>query len=322
MIKSWLLYLCALAAAVVFHTFYFGWFSWFLLVLAVLLPVFSFLVSLLAMLRVRLLLHAPAGCVRGASFYVTLRGANGFLPLPRCRFRLTVTSLMTGKSQVFHQNIPGRNSWYVAVNTDHCGVLRCAAERGRVYDYLGLFFLPIRLPEPVEVCVEPIPTAPDPLPSMSQSLLLRKRPKPGGGFSEEHEMRDYRPGDSLRDIHWKLSVKTDRTIVREAQETIRGQVLVTFDLTGDPDQADSVLEQLVWVSNWLLEQQIPHQAVWLEPAEQLTATADLASEEDLRLLLARLLRTRLDSELPSLADRSFPNASWHCHILPQQEDAV
>ena len=88
MIKNWLLYLPGLVGALVFHVFYFGWFSWFILVLVLSLPLFSLVVSILAMVRVRLHLSVPKRCSRGDPAYVTLRATGSFLPLPRCRFRL------------------------------------------------------------------------------------------------------------------------------------------------------------------------------------------------------------------------------------------
>ena len=87
--KNWFLYLLGLGGTVVFHAYYFGWYSWFLLVLMVCLPLFSLLVSLPAMIRVRLRLDVPEQCTREQPAYVTMGAANGFLPLPRCRFRLT-----------------------------------------------------------------------------------------------------------------------------------------------------------------------------------------------------------------------------------------
>lgn len=318
--KHWLIYLAALGGAVVFHTYYFGWYSWFLLVLAVCLPGFSLLVSILAMVRIRLYLDAAPSCSRGDQIFVTLRGVNGFLPMPQCRFRLIVTSRMTGERQSLQQHVPGHDSWYVPLDTSHCGVLVCSVEKGRVYDYLGLFRLPVRSPNPVEVTVNPVPAEPDRLPNLSQFLARRRQPKPGGGFSEEHELRDYRPGDCMRDIHWKLSVKTDRMIVREAQEPIRGLTLLTFDLHGAPQAVDATLERLVWMSQWLLAHDTPHQILWVDPTDCQIASASMAEPEDLQALLRCLLRTPLRPDTPSLRTRKFSSASWRYHIQPEQEE--
>lgn len=314
-----MLYLLGLAGAAVFHAYYFGWFSWFMLVLTVCLPWFSLLISLLAMVRVRLHLDTPASCLRGEPAYVTMRAVNGFLPMPRCRFRLRVRTGMTGHEIVLKQQTPGHDSWYVPLETAHCGVLHCSAEKGRVYDYLGLFCLPVRIGNNVELMVKPDAVPPEKLPNLSQFLARRRQPKPGGGFSEEHELRDYRPGDSMRDIHWKLSVKTDRMIVREAQEPIRGLTLLTLDLAGTPDDVDSTLEQLLWLSQWLLEHDTEHQVIWIDPADCQMATVSIRTREDLQALMTQLLSSTLREDTPSIAQRRFSNASWRYHIQPGQE---
>ena len=318
--KNWLLYTAGLAGTVVFHAFYFGWYSWFLLVLVLSLPLFSLVVSVLAMVRVRLQIEVPKCCLREDAAYATLRAVGGFLPLPRCRFRLVVQAVMTGQETILKQQVPGQGCWYVPLDTAHCGVLQCRLIKGRVYDYLGLFAFPMRMPPAVELMVEPAARQPEKLPNLNHFLVRRRRPKPGGGFSEEHEMRDYRPGDSMRDIHWKLSVKTDRTIVREAQEPIRGLTLLTFDLCGTPAEVDSTLEQLLWLSRWLLEHEAVHQIVWVDPESRETAQVTIEETADLEALLPRLLHTRLREDTPSVAGRKFGSASWRCHINGLREN--
>lgn len=319
MLRNWLVYLLGLAGALVFHIYYFGWYSWFVLVLAVALPWFSLLVSLLAMLRTRLRMDAPALLTRNEAAYVTLRAGNGFLPQPLCRFRLTITAVMTGERRSLRQSTQSQGSWYVPLDTSHAGAYLCQVEKARVYDYLGLFRLPVRAPAPVETVIRPVPREPARLPNLRHFLVRQLKPKPGGGFSEEHELRDYRPGDSMREIHWKLSVKTDRTIVREAQEPVRGLTLLTFDLRGTPDRVDATLEELLWLSQWLLDHDTPHQILWIDPTDCETATAPIEAPADLEALLSRLLRTPLRPDTPSLEGRTFPRATWRCHISPQED---
>ncbi|HIQ70377.1 MAG TPA: DUF58 domain-containing protein [Candidatus Avoscillospira stercorigallinarum] len=319
MLRNWLVYLLGLAGALVFHIYYFGWYSWFVLVLAVALPWFSLLVSLLAMLRTRLRMDAPALLTRNEAAYVTLRAGNGFLPQPLCRFRLTITAVMTGERRSLRQSTQSQGSWYVPLDTAHAGAYLCQVEKARVYDYLGLFRLPVRAPAPVETVIRPVPREPARLPNLRHFLVRQLKPKPGGGFSEEHELRDYRPGDSMREIHWKLSVKTDRTIVREAQEPVRGLTLLTFDLRGTPGRVDATLEELLWLSQWLLDHDTPHQILWIDPTDCETATAPIEAPADLEALLSRLLRTPLRPDTPSLEGRTFPRATWRCHISPQED---
>ena len=317
--KNWCMYLLGLAATLVFHVYYFGWYSWFLLVLAVALPWFSLVVRLLAMLRTRLKLETPAFVAHGEAAYVTLWAGNGFLPQPNLRFRLSITAVMTGQKTILRQKVKSQGSWYVPLPTGHVGAYVCRVEKPRVYDYLGLFRLPVSAPAPVTTLVLPTAKEPEKLPNLSQFLVRQLKPKPGGGFSEEHELRDYRPGDSLRDIHWKLSVKTDRVIVREAQEPVRGLTLLTFDLQGDEVRIDETLEELLWLSQWLLRHDTPHQILWMDPSDYGLETAQVEREEELQALMKRLLQTPLRPDTPSLEGRSFPRATWRCHVHPREE---
>ena len=123
----------------------------------------------------------------------------------------------------------------------------------------------------------------------------------------------------MREIHWKLSVKTDRTIVREAQEPVRGLTLLTFDLRGTPGRVDATLEELLWLSQWLLDHDTPHQILWIDPTDCETATAPIEAPADLEALLSRLLHTPLRPDTPSLEGRTFPRATWRCHISPQED---
>ena len=51
----------------------------------------------------------------------------------------------------------------------------------------------------------------------------------GYDLSEVYQLREYRPGDSLRQMHWKLSGKLDRLVIREASLPVRRSVLLFWE---------------------------------------------------------------------------------------------
>lgn len=309
----------ALASALVFHAYYFGWFSWFLLQLTVLLPLLSVLVSLPAMLRARLRLEAEGACLRQEKAFAAVHTNGGFLPVPPCCFRLQTEHVMTGEKTRLRQKTVGTDSRYLMLDTSHAGLLRCTLERARVYDYLKLFRIPVRVSLPVEVLVKPAAEEPEQLPNLTRFMTKRLQPKHGGGFSEEHEMRTYRPGDPLRDVHWKLSVKTEDLIIREAQEPVRGKVLLTLDLAGTPDEIDSVLSSFLWLSRWLLEHETPHELIWIDPTDCHVVSVRITAAREQEEALERMLCVRLRQDLPGLSDRRFSHADWRYHIRPRGE---
>ena len=95
--------------------------------------------------------------------------------------------------------------------------------------------------------------------------------------------------------------------------------LLTLDLRGTPDLVDRTLEQLLWLSQWLLDHETEHHVMWIDPADCQMASALIRSSEDLEELLCRLLRASLREDTPSIALRRFERASWRHHIQPEQE---
>ena len=64
----------------------------------------------------------------------------------------------------------------------------------------------------------------------------QERARRVGHGSEFRGLRDARPGDALRDIHWKVSARRDRLIAREWEDDATRVVVVAFvHLDPDPD---------------------------------------------------------------------------------------
>ena len=318
MVLNRVLYAVALVGALVFHTYYTGWFSWYLLVLAVCLPVFSLICSLPAMRRLRLQPQMDTCCVRGSKAQLVFQNAGrSFMPTPVYRFVITRTDELTGEQTRLRLQLAARGSCVVQVPSAHCGSYHYALSKGRVYDYLGLFALPLRLPTLGACAVLPEAKQPVQLPNLSQFQSRSYRPKYGGGFSEMHELREYQPGDQMRDVHWKLSAKTEALIVREPLEPNRGQVVMALDWAGSRAELDSTLDILLWLSGWLIGREVRHEVCWIDPASFEPQSRTIATSDELSELVKTLLRTRLHEATPSIAGRSFPRADWRYHIHPE-----
>ena len=321
MARNRILYGLFLLAAVVFHSFYTGWFSFFLLLFSVLLPVFSLLVSLPAMLRAGYVPQLPLRCFCGQDAQFTLQPSSASrLPVSCCRLHLLVCDAVGGTQQAEWLTLAGTLRFSLRVDTRHAGQQTFRVDRARVYDALGLIGLPLQLPDACSIAVEPEPLEPAELPNLSQFQYRSYHPKPGGGFSEIHDLREYRPGDSLHEIHWKLSAKTDKLIVREAEEPDRGLIVLSFDFSGSRTQLDSTLRQLLWLSGWLTDREVVHQIDWLDPDTLEPQTKQIRTPQDLQELLQALLQTHLTGDTPTIAQRLYPNADWRYHIQPAAQE--
>ena len=295
-----ILYLTALVAGLVFFWAYRQWASWILLMVIAALPLLSLLVSLPAMLRMRLRVRCPERLALGEEAAVSLLGQCD-LPHPTVRGRLRCTNPMTGETYRLRSG--------ELLPTEHCALWHIQAEKARVCDYLGLFSRKLRRTDSALAFVQP---RDDPMakpPDLSRYLANAFKPKPGGGYSENHELRLYRPGDNLHQIHWKLTAKTGKLILREPLEPVLGKAVVSLELSGDGDTVDAKLGRLQWLCRYLLSHQIRHEIHCLTDAG--TKVYPVSDPQQLNKAILDILGQPLaqpDARLDFIA------ASWHHHI--------
>lgn len=305
MVKPRIIWLLSWLGSLAFLIIYQQWLAWLMLGAVLLIPLFSLLISGYAMLTARLEASAPGRLTAGTEAVIQFRCVSKGIP-PQWNCRVLVTHGITGKRKRLRSADP--------LPTDHSGVLFCHLTRVRVYDYLGLFALPLRGQRNLRVVVEPKPV---PIPHSEEAdadAAFAWKPK-NGGFSENHELRLYAPGDNLRQIHWKLSAKTGKLIIREPMEPDPGRVLVSLVLKGEGDELERLLGRTLWLGRRLIEQQIPF--------ELLSRTGDgirrarVNNLQALDVAMEELLSsTTVKDELPALPAEAFA----HQYILGGEPD--
>lgn len=265
-----IVYLLILLAALLTQLFDVGYLVHFIFFLVLMLPLAGLLLSLPAMLGCRptLTLHS-AQVRRGSQAPLGLCAKNRFpLALSRISFRLRIRNCMTGECRVFRREEIGVYPGLMiplGLPTGHCGRLECHVERLWVCDCLGLFALPVQPPPPLSVLVGPVPVQPDPLVIPEQQGAARPAPKGQAPVGEEYDLREYRAGDSVRAIHWKLSAKREELVVREMLASRRPLPVLVFDHLGPPETLDTVIDRIAALSLSLRQKQQPHEIRWAEP---------------------------------------------------------
>lgn len=295
-----IVYGIALAGAVAFYWASRNWLSAVLLITAVCLPWLSLILSLPAILQCKVSLQCPGAVSIGVPAKVSVVVSCRF-PAPPVSGKLRLWVLATGKKRRIK---PG-----TALPTDHCGAYRLQCSHLWTADYLGLIRVPVRLRENRLVLVRPMAILPEQLPDVSRYLCNITRPKPGGGYAENHELREYRPGDNLRQIHWKLSAKTGDLIVREPMEAEQNAVHLTMELSGAPEVLDRKLGQLLGMSSYLAENNIKHRILCYtgKGMVDLGISNGQESVDAIDLLLQQPLAA--EEEIPV-----YPKSLWRHHI--------
>ncbi len=313
MLRKWMLYALLLLGAVLLAAYFDSYLTGFLLVLTVALPLLGLLLSLPAMLELRVRLSPAAPRVRrgeACSWKLEIDSRHGF-NVARIELRLDLQNRMTGSASRRRLRLLGTQSGSfltIPAETEHCGLLEAEVARVRVFDCLGLFWLPKKPPPQAVLPVLPQTVEPEELPE-ERGGPEQFKPRPGGGPGEDYEIRPYRPGDPVRMIHWKLSSKRDEPILREVLEAKRAEPVLTFDHFGPPETLDRILDRVNALSEALVVSGRPHTLRWLEQGSGTLRSFRVESGRERERFLSAVLACPAP-----LAGTPTPRGNGGCHI--------
>ena len=173
---------------------------------------------------------------RGDDVVLSLRVRHRGL-IPVAPLLLELSDLVGNRDRdVRLKNIPHRlQSMRLPIHASHVGVFSVGLRSCTVEDLLGLVqrkitlrktsFELVILPQTFEV--EPLKLAPgDP----GSELMSRATED----LNAPSDIRSYQPGDAMKKIHWKLSLRKRELVVRKFDEPILQDVLVLMDCSPPP----------------------------------------------------------------------------------------
>ena len=114
---------------------------------------------------------------------------------------------------------------------DYLGIVRFCYDAGDMPSHTAVF--------------QALPTtekyeAPDPETISAGMTEVEESNRKGSDFSEVSDIREYMPGDRIRDIHWKLSARQDELMVK-LRTQLAGMELVAVIV---PDEDDRITEEI------------------------------------------------------------------------------
>ena len=294
----WLVWAAAFAGFYAFAVNYTGWFSRYLFFVFLLLPILSFLYTLLPAWKTAISISVPDTVIRGETAFITVSSVKAFrflrLPVVIGIRQENLTAVCGQVRFVQYRWFPGAGQssprtdsrpgdLRIPIDTSHTALVCTSVSSIRISDPLGLFSLPIKVTPAGKTFFDTyvMPTRKTGVTAPGQRKSDAPVLVPVQGFSEQTEIRPYRPGDPMRSVHWKLSAKTDGVLVKEPVEHPHTTVGLTFDRTPDDDAADLLCDGLACLICDLLREDGTRciHAVWVT-AEGTLRTADIRTSED------------------------------------------
>lgn len=266
-----------------------------------LLPLLALGCDLAAARRVRCTISAPVNLQKNAPGALRLTLQNGSrLPVCRAVCRVAVQNLLTGETALLRAEcglLPRRERTVeLMLCAEHSGRLSVRVERVRLYDAFGLIGVRASAGASAGVTVQPdtfaqtLIISPAAAPNLDAEQYAPDRP--GSDLTEPYQIRDYVPGDSRRQILWKLSGKYDRLLVKDASLPVQQDILVFWERTQtapDAVRTDVQAEVLVTLCRGLLAQGAPFTLAWNEAGGARCVSFVLRELDDLIGVLPRLL---------------------------------
>ncbi len=317
-------YLLVLLGALVFFLCFNGYLSSYILICTLLFPIVSFLASLPGMLSIRLGLSVGAFSVRkGQEAPLRLQISSRFpLASGRAQVTLAVHNTLTDETaeeQLYFTACRGTQAVGHHLTFSSCGKVVCRLTRGLAWDYLGLIPLPLRLPEPVSVLFYPAPVD---VYLTAETVAISggegdsySQTKAGDDPSELFGLREYREGDKLSRVHWKLSQKTGQTLVKEFGLPITDHFFFLIEPNGSGLEDDALMDVFVTLSSFLSEQGAAHRAGFRDNSGQRLHLMEITGPEDARLVLGALLTAGYWQDLTGLDDQELPAGVTHALYL-------
>lgn len=274
-----------------------------LLCASVILPACSILVA--AMGRIEVNLELPMGLQKGefASGEITLKNRS-ILPVARAVLQMELRNTLTREEETVPIDVPlaplERKALPFVFSSTHCGRFKFCCASVTVDDAFGLVHIqrkvglsqkrlvtPEMFPMNVRLAGSEAPMADE------DSINFNRK---GWDWSEPFQFREYVEGDSLKQMHWKLSQKLDRYIVSDPSQTLERALLIFWDrgvLQKDapPVVPDTLAEAVVSLCLSVIQAEIPYSVAWSHGNGSGCEVRDVGSMDDLYAIIPEMLHS-------------------------------
>jgi uncharacterized protein (DUF58 family) len=173
---------------------------------------------------------------------------DSFFPAPDAAVLLSLSNIFHGTSEKLTLSMPVRAKGTVCfrmpVQLLDLGTFRVECDTCRIRDYLGMVSFVISCHAVGDIPVLPRKEGFDREEAagyLSGLAETEESDKKGSDFSQVSDVREYIPGDRIRDIHWKLSAKEDSLMVKERVSTAGSEMVVLLFLSSVAAETQQVL---------------------------------------------------------------------------------
>lgn len=226
--------------------------------------------------------------------------------------------------QVFYISVDSRSTTNATFNlkSDYAGNIIISLSKVRIYDYLKIFSLKKKNLGEIKVAVLPnyyeLTEDYFELSRMQIESDYYSNVKSGDDPSEVFAIREYREGDRLQRIHWKLSLKQDQLMIKEFSDPLNSSVVIFADLASQgrddtPEIIDSILECVLSFSYSFILKGYIHYLAWYDKFQGSSRRVRISTEKDIYEAIDGILGCgpyNQDTDLAAAYYAEYPNDQY------------
>ncbi len=198
------------------------------------------------------------------------------------------------------------------LTSQYSGNMEITLEGIRFYDYFKMFSLKRKFKSQIKIAVLPsyYELEDNDIINRNSNFIESDNYSPvkkGDDPSEVFEIRDYREGDRLQRVHWKLSSKYDKLMIKEFSDPVNCSVLIFVNMYVPATEnmlyyMDAILECALTLSYTLMMKGHMHYLSWFDEKLGACRRVCISAESDLYEAIDGLLQAKpYSQELDTLS---------------------
>lgn len=276
MIINRIAYAFLLAVSLALFLFYHNFFFLYLLIAVGLLPIVSFFVSRSILGKVKASVFVPFETIgQDNDIPIEFKIENSsILPLPEVRLEYKAQNGFYPNNEIQELKLPlrsGERKYEWIIKSVYAGRILIEGRKMIIRDYLGLFVF--KKNWNAEASISVIPSQSDIIMNVIGSVMtLGDDAETDSGESIEdvtqvREFREYRPGDRMQRVNWKISAKHDELYVKEFEQVFNQQLSLLVELRRDNEEMgflDELLTAFWSAATKLIDMDIRFSVRWFD----------------------------------------------------------
>lgn len=307
MIVSIILYLCLIVGTIIFAALYRYYFPIVIILLEIIMPIILFIVTLIEQSLLEVRINSKFNVFKkGADIPIDIAIDNkSIFPISKIIFNVLCRDRY-GNEFVFNIqtvcNAKATTNITYNIDAKYCGIIDIFIENVCIYDYLSIFKFKKKINKRSSITILPN------VYNMDNEIAIHEvicdegdrysQYMRGEDTSEIFDIRDYVQGDKLNRVHWKLSSKYDKMIVKEFGYPLSTKLELLLELYVDRSQdcckiADGLIETLASVSYALIQKGHEHNILWYREDIRELVSERITSREDFERTMRHILSSNV-----------------------------